>query len=81
MMDPQRVARAAAAIRDGKARVEPTGDGRFRVASFTGEDTYTVRLEPEPRCTCPDVAFRGVETCKHIAAALLMGGLNTKETA
>lgn len=71
MMDPQRVARAAEAIRDGEAHVEPAGDGTFRVRSFTGDATYTVQLTPERTCTCPDAAYRGVETCKHIAAALL----------
>ncbi len=39
--------------------------GVYRVPSCTGAATYTVRLVPTPRCSCPD--FRGGE-CKHIAA-------------
>ncbi len=39
--------------------------GVYRVPSCTGAATYTVRLVPTPRCSCPD--FRGGE-CKHISA-------------
>lgn len=69
-MDPQRVARAAEAIRDGTAHVDPADDGTFRVRSFTRDAEYRVCLEPRS-CTCPDHQFRGVQTCKHVAAVLL----------
>lgn len=69
-VDPDRAARAARAILDGRASVERGTGGRYRVSSFTGSETYTVALEPEPRCSCPDSTYRGA-TCKHIAAALL----------
>ena len=39
--------------------------GVYRVPSCTGEAVYTVRLVPEPYCSCPD--FRGGE-CKHVMA-------------
>lgn len=72
-LDPARVARAARAIRDGDARVEPADDGTFRVRSFTTDAVeYRVRLDPRS-CTCPDHRYRGVTTCKHVAAALLRG--------
>ncbi len=40
--------------------------GVYRVPSCSGETTYTVRLVPEPRCSCPDFG-RGGE-CKHVMA-------------
>lgn len=73
-MDPDRVARAAEAISDGRAQVEPTGDGTFRVRSFTGDAEYTVQVQAR-ECTCPDARFRGERLCKHMAAVALLRGL------
>lgn len=74
LMDAARVARAAEAISDGRAQVEPTGGGQYEVSSFTTPGVvYTVQLEPERDCTCPDSLYRGVRTCKHTAAVLLEG--------
>lgn len=73
-MDPDRVARAAVALEDGTAHVEPAGPGTYRVPSFTGEGTYTVDLKRRS-CTCPDSAYRG-ETCKHLLAVALVRGLS-----
>lgn len=71
---PDRWARAAAALRDGRTRFEPAGGDEYRVASFTTPGTtYRVWLWPEPFCTCPDATYRGVEICKHVATALLAG--------
>lgn len=74
-MDPDRVARAARAIRDGDAHVEGVGKGTYRVRSFTTDETYTVALTPTPTCTCPDARFGGTEVCKHIGAVALLRGL------
>ena len=38
--------------------------GTYKVPSCTGAATYTVRLVPEPYCSCPD--FRGGGGCKHV---------------
>ena len=39
--------------------------GLYRVPSCTGAAVYSVRLVPEPYCSCPD--FKG-GPCKHVAA-------------
>lgn len=73
--DPDRWARAAAALRDGRARFEPAGGDEYRVTSFTTPGTtYRVWIWPEPFCTCPDATYRGVRICKHVATALLSKG-------
>lgn len=70
-LDPDRAARAAAALSEGRARFERTQDG-FRVPSFSGRDAI-YRVDPERgRCTCPDARIRGT-ICKHQLALLLRG--------
>lgn len=73
-LDPDRVARAAVALEDGRARIEPTGPGEYRVGSFsTPGREYRVRLADRD-CDCPDSLYRGA-TCKHVALVALLRGL------
>lgn len=77
-IDPGRAARAAIAISDGSTTIDTAGEpGVYSVASFSGEDRYTVRLGDRPSCTCPDSEFNGA-TCKHLLAAALAAGLNVR---
>lgn len=75
-VDPDRVARAAQALRDGKLRIDPgTGPGVYVVRSFSRARSYRVRLNGELRCDCPDVIYNGTRACKHALAVILAAGL------
>lgn len=76
-VDPDRVARAAEALRDGAVRIEP-GDSRgvYVVRSFSRARSYRVRLNGGLRCDCPDVLYNGTRACKHALAVVLAAGLD-----
>lgn len=74
-IDPGRAARAAIAISDGSTTIDTAGEpGVYSVASFSGEDRYTVRVGNRPSCTCPDAEYNGA-VCKHLLAVALVRGL------
>ena len=54
-------------------RVQPAGQGRYRVSG--GEETHWVDLHSaqHPRCDCGDHLWREA-VCKHILAAMLREG-------
>lgn len=62
-----RLTRAARAVLNGSCSVEEVEPGTYTVSSFSSTRSYRVTLNPEPRCTCPDSACRGV-ICKHLTA-------------
>lgn len=74
-LDPTRAAKAARALRNGGVEVRREESGTYRVRSFTADRQYTVRLNGELRCDCPDVQYRGTEACKHIISVALVEGL------
>lgn len=74
-VDPDRAARAAEALSEGAVTVDRTEPGTYRVRSFTADRQYRVTLNGELRCDCPDVKYRGTETCKHMIATALVEGL------
>lgn len=74
-VDADRAARAAEALSEGAVTVQRQEPGTYRVRSFTADRQYTVRLNGELRCDCPDARYNGV-TCKHLIAVALTRGLS-----
>lgn len=80
-LDPDRAARAAEALRDGTVRIEAGNvPGSYVVRSFTADRQYTVRVNGDLQCDCPDARYNEVEACKHALAVILATGLNGRTT-
>ena len=77
-VDPDRAARAARALRDGAVQIEPADrPDTYVVRSFTADRQYTVHLNGELLCDCPDAIYND-EICKHLLAVVLAAGLNRR---
>jgi uncharacterized Zn finger protein len=73
-IDPERARRAAETLTNGGVDIaRGHEDGSWIVGSFSGDETYLVRL-PHRTCTCPDSRHHG-GVCKHVVAVLLAEGV------